>query len=140
MGVGDFCKLLRASNSSPDGLDEVQGQTVGVDISGIMHKGVRSEAGRDAYHARPLVPINAVLVRLSELIDAFEMLSIKAIFVFDGSRHPAKQRTDDERKHNFDEAQTKLAAIVAENRAADARAVKLCTASVRPYARTSSQW
>ena len=125
MGVGDFCKLLRASNSSPDGLDEVQGQTVGVDISGIMHKGVRSEAGRDAYHARPLVPINAVLVRLSELIDAFEMLSIKAIFVFDGSRHPAKQRTDDERKHNFDEAQTKLAAIVAENRAADARAVKL---------------
>ena len=118
-GVNDFCPLVRESGSSPDELAQFTGKTVGVDISGPLHRAVSSSDGRDQYHAQPPVPVNAVLVYLSKLVDAAVMLGITLICVFDGCRHPAKQRLDDERKSDCDEAQTKLAAILADGKAAD---------------------
>ena len=119
MGVGDFYPLVRESGSSPDELAQFAGKTVGVDISGPLHRAVSSTDGRDQYHAQPPVPVNAVLLYLSKLVDAAVALGITLICVFDGCRHPAKQRIDEERKSDCEEAQTKLATILARGEAAD---------------------
>lgn len=119
MGVGDFCPLLRESNSAPDKLEEVSGQTIGVDISGHLHTAVRSGNGRDEYHALPRVPVNAVVAHLRKLVDACLALSIKLICVFDGCRHPSKKLIDDKRKKDAEEAAEKLAAFYKKNDASD---------------------
>ena len=68
MGITDGAKLLRESNERSDNVEDLKGQTLGIDIMIWLYSAARSTLGSEQYHAKPPVPVTAVVASLTPVL------------------------------------------------------------------------
>ena len=94
MGVKDLPKQLRPSGKAPDHIRDFEGQTLAVDVSIVLHRGVMNVQVSEQFHADPMVAPKLLESYLAQWMKPIVDNGVTMVMVFDGARHPLKARMD----------------------------------------------
>lgn len=119
MGIKNLPKLLRPSNEHPHSLEDLKGQTLGIDIMIWLVRSVTNQRIADLFHQKPLVPLSSALGYITKLFQVCKRLDIRLIVVFDGARPLPKQTTTDGRDNKVSTAEGRMAAMILKADPAD---------------------
>jgi hypothetical protein len=120
MGVNDLCSYLYSDQTRNNSLETLEGFTLGVDISGWLHKLIQIKSdnfrfARSFFQIPPISLEDFVNNWLSNAFRIFDKHNIKLIFVFDGMRHSLKAREDNSRADNIYNNRNKFEVLLSQN-------------------------
>ena len=119
MGINGLPKMLRDRNTLTDKIRKIKGCTLGIDSSILSTVFLYSNANAiERYHMVPRMPyLTLIDAHYDPIIQFFNNLDIKLLFVLDGARNPItlKKATNDSRDLPHEEAANKLRSIYAND-------------------------
>ena len=111
MGVKYLASTLRESGNTPDKLAECEllnGKTIGIDLSVILHKALGTNDGAGEYHLEPPCPNSGVIDKCSRFCGWAKSNNITLKVSVDGRYHPMKEEENKRRAGDRDLAQSEL--------------------------------
>ena len=112
MGVKDLSRQLRNRNEPKNSLEDLEGKTVGFDLSVLLHKIYIKKDFAVDFHSIPKVCMYTYIAEeLSTLKATCDKHNITIIFYADGCSHPGKAEEDKKRSKSIEEKTKRFRAL-----------------------------
>ena len=112
MGIKYLSKKVRDGNKRENTLEDLRGNTLGIDVSNFMFRAMKNQLGVDQFHTRPRQPSTAVLKTLQQFTALCRRYMITQVWVFDGAPHGQKKATHLKRYQDIEKKQRRLNAFM----------------------------